>query len=208
MSLALQAKILRALQEREVERVGGAAAVPIDVRVVAATNRTWDRRWSRAASARTSSTAWRWSPFASRRCARAARTWSCSPRTSSAHYARTHGRPVRAIAEETLFEVLRDHPWPGNVRQLRNAVERAVVMCEGEVLLPRHLPADVRRADVPAGALGVPQERLRTLAEMEQSMIRRALQETGQSLTAAAERLGIHRNTLRRKILDYGLREP
>jgi DNA-binding NtrC family response regulator len=124
-----------------------------------------------------------------------------------AHYAREHGRPVRAVAEE-VFNVLHHHPWPGNVRQLRNAAERAVVMSDGDVLLPQHLPADILHAPEPAavnGAAPPAEPPLVTLEEMEKRMIRRALRETGKNVTLAAERLGIHRNTLRRKITDYGI---
>jgi transcriptional regulator with PAS, ATPase and Fis domain len=122
-----------------------------------------------------------------------------------AHYAREHARPVRAIAEE-VFSVLRAHPWQGNVRQLRNAMERAVVMSEGEVLLPQHLPPDILHPPVPRAAGEEPGEMpLVTLEEMEKRMIRRALRETQNNLTLASEKLGIHRNTLRRKIAEYAI---
>jgi len=126
-----------------------------------------------------------------------------------AHYAREHGRPVRAVAEE-VFNVLHRHPWPGNVRQLRNAAERAVVMADGEVLLPQHLPADILAPPETAqanGTQGPSEPPLVTLEEMEKRMIRRALRETANNVTVAAERLGIHRNTLRRKITDYGIEQ-
>jgi DNA-binding NtrC family response regulator len=108
-----------------------------------------------------------------------------------------------------VFNVLHRHPWPGNVRQLRNAAERAVVMADGEILLPQHLPADILHPPEPHSANGsgpAPSEApLVTLEEMEKRMIRRALRETGNNVTVAADRLGIHRNTLRRKITDYGI---
>jgi DNA-binding NtrC family response regulator len=116
---------------------------------------------------------------------------------------------VRAVAEE-VFNVLHRHPWPGNVRQLRNAAERAVVMADGEILLPQHLPADILRPPESAssnGTAGPAEPPLVTLEEMEKRMIRRALRETGNNVTVAAERLGIHRNTLRRKITDYGIEQ-
>jgi DNA-binding NtrC family response regulator len=123
-----------------------------------------------------------------------------------AHYSAEHGRPIRAVAEE-VFNVLRRHPWPGNVRQLRNAAERAVVMADGEVLLPQHLPSDLLHLPRNAqnGADAAAEGPLVTLEEMEKRMIRQALRETGRNVTLAAERLGIHRNTLRRKITDYGI---
>ena len=207
MSMALQSKILRAIQEREVERVGGGSPVSIDVRIVAATNRDLQQ-------------AVREGRFREDLYYRLAVVTVVLPPLRErgvdleliamhfiAHYAREHGRSVRAVAEE-VFNVLHRHPWPGNVRQLRNAAERAVVMADGEILLPQHLPADILQppeAHALNGAQPPSEPPLVTLEEMEKRMIRRALRETGNNVTVAAERLGIHRNTLRRKITDYGI---
>jgi DNA-binding NtrC family response regulator len=206
MSVALQSKILRALQEREIERVGGSSVVPINVRVIAATNRDL------AAAVRDGG-------FREDLYYRLAVVVLHLPALRSrgadldrlaehfiALYAREHGRPIRAVAEEVL-QVLRDYPWPGNVRQLRNAAERAVVMCGGEVLLPQHLPPEVRSGTEAAPASGgIFNGTLLTLNEMERQMIQRALRETGNNISLAAHRLGIHRNTLRRKLVEHGLR--
>ncbi|HEX5724457.1 MAG TPA: sigma-54 dependent transcriptional regulator [Longimicrobiaceae bacterium] len=206
MSLALQSKILRALQEREIERVGGSAPVTIDVRIVAATNRDLggavrEGRFREDLYYRLAVVTLHLPPLRER-----GTDLDLLALHFVAQYAAEHGRPIRAVAEE-VFHILHAHPWPGNVRQLRNAVERAVVMSDGEVLLPHHLPADVvHPAPAPRAAQAGPEEMpLVTLEEMERRMIRRALAETGHNLTLAAERLGIHRNTLRRKIAEYGL---
>jgi DNA-binding NtrC family response regulator len=207
MSVALQSKILRALQEREIERVGGTASVSIDVRVIAATNRDLpttvrEGRFREDLFYRLAVVVLHLPPLAER---------GADLDLLVEHFvtlnAREHGRPIRGVAEE-VFDILRDHPWPGNVRQLRNAIERAVVMAHGEFLLPQHLPPDVFHVSE-AAADGADPLRgpLCTLAEMERRMIQRALRETGHNLTLAAERLGIHRNTLRRKIMEHGLRE-
>jgi two-component system response regulator HydG len=207
MSMALQSKILRAIQEREVERVGGGSPVPIDVRIVAATNR--DLGESVREGRFREDLFYRLAVVTLNLPALRDRGADLDQLALHyvAHYGREHKRPVRAVAEE-VFGALRAHPWPGNVRQLRNAMERAVVMSDGEVLLPQHLPGDVlhppaaRAAAAAADAAEMP---LVTLEEMERRMIRRALAETANNLTLAAERLGIHRNTLRRKIAEYGL---
>ena len=89
----------------------------------------------------------------------------------------------RRVVEPLLsaLELLHRHPWPGNVRQLRNAAERAVVMADGEVLLPQHLPADILHPPEPpalnGGGPGPAEAPLVTLEEMEKRMIRRALRE-------------------------------
>jgi len=205
MSLALQSKILRALQEREIERVGGSSAVPIDVRIVAATNRDLqaavaEGRFREDLFYRLAVVSLTLPPLRER-----GADLDLLASHFVAFYAREHGRPVRAVAEE-VFAVLRSHPWPGNVRQLRNAMERAVVMSDGEVLLPQHLPPDILRPASPrTPAQEAGEMPLVTLEEMEKRMIVRALRETGDNLTMAAERLGIHRNTLRRKIAEYGI---
>ncbi len=205
MSIALQSKILRALQEREIERVGGNSTVPIDVRVVAATNRdllecVQEGTFREDLYYRLAVVALRLPPLRER-----GRDLDRLVEHFGAFYAREHGRTVRAVSEEAL-EVLRAHPWPGNVRQLRNALERAVVMAEGDVLLPDHLPADVLTPPA-GGSVSAPPaaEPLCTLQEMERRMIGRALEETRRNFSAAAELLGIHRNTLRRKMQEYGL---
>ena len=207
MSMALQSKILRAIQEREVERVGGGAPVGIDVRIVAATNRDLSEavregRFREDLYYRLAVVTVMLPPLRER-----GQDLDLLASHFFAHYAREHARPVRAVAEE-VFNVLHRHPWPGNVRQLRNAAERAVVMADGEVLLPQHLPVDILQPpEAPAanGTRGPAEPPLVTLEEMEKRMIRRALRETGSNVTVAAERLGIHRNTLRRKITDYGI---
>jgi DNA-binding NtrC family response regulator len=209
MSMALQSKILRALQEREVERVGGAAPIPIDVRIVAATNRdlataVQEGKFREDLYYRLAVITLTLPPLRER-----GGDLDLLAMHFLATYAREHGRPVRAVAEEVIT-ALRRHPWPGNVRQLRNAVERAVVMSEGAVLLPQHLPPEILvPADAPStnGNHAPPEAPMVTLEEMERQMIRRALRESGKNVTLAAERLGIHRNTLRRKIGEYGIEQ-
>ncbi len=204
MSLALQSKILRAIQEREIERVGGSSPVPIDVRIVAATNRDLaaavrDGRFREDLYYRLAVVTLLLPPLRDR-----GTDLDLLLSHFVARYAREHVRPIRAVAEE-VFNLLRQHPWPGNVRQLRNVAERAVVMADGEVLLPQHLPAEVLSAAPAAPEAEGDEMPLCTLEEMERRLIRRALRETSNNLTVAAERLGIHRNTLRRKIAEYGI---
>jgi DNA-binding NtrC family response regulator len=105
------------------------------------------------------------------------------------------------------MDVLRHYSWPGNIRQLRNVAERAVVMADGDVLLPQHLPPELLRPpEGPQGSANA-DEPLCTLGEMERRMIARALGESDNNHTVAASVLGIHRNTLRRKLAEYGIAE-
>ncbi|HEX2093898.1 MAG TPA: sigma-54 dependent transcriptional regulator [Longimicrobiaceae bacterium] len=204
MSLALQSKILRAIQEREIERVGGESPVPIDVRIVAATNRDLKAAVEEGGFRadlyyRLAVVTLHLPPLRER-----GEDLDRLVEHFVLRYSREHGKPIRGISEE-LLKMIRTHPWPGNVRQLRNVVERAVVMCSGDTLLPQHLPADILLPQPRTLEQEVDEGPLCTLEEMERRYIRRAIRQTGNNLTLAAERLGIHRNTLRRKMAEYGL---
>jgi DNA-binding NtrC family response regulator len=204
MSFALQSKILRAIQEREVERVGGTAPVPIDVRIVAATHRDLaqtvrEGKFREDLFYRLAVVSLHLPPLRDR-----GTDLDLLVEHFVGFYAREHGHPIRAIAEEAM-EVLRRYSWPGNIRQLRNVAERAVVMADGDVLLPQHLPPELLRPVSDPTRYGGSDEPLCTLAEMERRLIIRALRESDNNHTVAASTLGIHRNTLRRKLAEYGI---
>lgn len=201
MSTALQAKILRALQEREVERVGGDDLIPVDVRIIAATNRDLgvavrEGTFREDLYYRLAVVSVRLPPLRDR-----GKDLELLTEHFAARYAHEHERPIRALAEGVI-ETLYRRSWPGNVRQLRNVIERAVVMAEGDVLLPENLPSEQGYHLADDDEFYGP---LCTLAEMEKKMILRALRESGSSHTEAAEILGLHRNTIRRKLKEFGL---
>src|SRR6266699_2217086 len=202
MSLALQAKILRAVQEREIERVGGGESIPVDVRLIAATNR--NLREAIAAQR-----------FREDLYYRLAVVTIELPRLRdrgddllllTAHFVHQfnarHNKAIRAVSDRAL-DVLRHHDWVGNVRELRNVIERAVIVATDDTLRVEHLAEELRgeEAALPGAAPGG----LMTLAEAEARHITRVLAHTGGQISAAAELLGIHRNTLTRKIREYGL---
>jgi DNA-binding NtrC family response regulator len=220
MSMPLQAKILRVLQEREVERLGGEKPISVDVRLVAATNRTLENevaagRFREDLYYRLAVVVLTLPPLRERGDDIRLLAQHCIAKD-----AHSRGWQVEAIATETL-EFLRNYPWPGNVRQLCNVMERALIMADGPVLLPQHLPPEIRnhpseaflrgterrigrerreRQDRRSGATVLP-----PLEALERDHIRRALALTGGQLGRAADLLGIHRNTLRRKLRDAGL---
>ena len=202
MSLPLQAKILRVLQEREIERVGGTGTVPVDVRLIAATHRDLEQ------DVRTG----RFREDLYYRLAvivvqlPALRERGEDLRLLTEHYLARHAReyrkPVRTLSREALL-VLRSYHWPGNVRQLRNVIESAVLLADGEVLLPAHLPVELlTREELPSAEEPAP---MLTLSELERKHIQRVLNASGGQMNVAAEILGIHRNTLRRKLTEYGI---
>jgi len=207
MSLVLQAKILRALQEREIERVGGEERIPLDVRVVAATHRdlaaliaSGDFRedlFYRLAVVRL-----HLPPLRERR---------GDVRALALHYAarfaRAYARRLRAVSDDALAR-LEAHPWPGNVRELRNVIERAVLLAHGDVLLPEHLELDARAGAVesaPAGETLPGWTPELTMAQVEALHIARVLERVDGHFGKASEVLQMHRNTVSRKAMEYGI---
>jgi DNA-binding NtrC family response regulator len=207
-----QAKMLRALQEREIERVGGDTPVPVDVRVVAATNHDLarevaDGRFREDLYYRLAVVEIVLPPLRDR-----GGDIRLLAEDYLARFAAMHRRPVRTLSPEAL-ELLLSHGWPGNVRQLRNVIEHAVLLADGPRLLPAHLPADVRQRSHASTDMGVfddadgptAAEGLLPLGELERRHINRALTLTDGHLARAADMLGIHRNTLRRKLQEYSI---
>jgi two-component system response regulator HydG len=208
MSLVLQAKILRALEEREVERVGGDAVVPVDVRVVAATHRDLrariaDGQFREDLYYRLAVVTLELPPLRDR-----GEDVEALALHFAAQFARRYARPIEGIAEDALGR-LREHAWPGNVRELRNVMDRAVVLASGPVIRAEDLllgdrsPSAAPTSD--AGWGGYPPTL--SLQDVEARHIARVLRHTGGHMGEAAELLGVHRNTLTRKVRAAGLPE-
>ena len=209
MSVVLQAKVLRALEERAVEPVGSEKLEPVDVRVVAATNQNLseairDGRFREDLYYRLGVVEIDLPPLRAR--GRDVRRLALH---FAAHFADVHDRPVRGVTERAL-ERIEQAEWPGNVRELRNVMDRAVLLCSGDVVRSSALrlgsaaPRASARGD-DDGPTGYP--RSASLAEVEADHIGRVLASVGGQVGRAAEILGIHRNTLTRKIQEYGLTE-
>lgn len=202
LSLTLQAKILRAVQEREIERLGGGEPIPVDVRVITATNR--DLRAATDAGRFREDLYYRLAVMVIElpRLVDRGEDLLLLAAYFANHIAERYGKRITALSHRVL-DVLRSRPWTGNVRELRNVIERMVVVARTEMLSFDDLPADLRGED------RMPTDRshggLLTLAEAEARHIARVLAETAGQVGAAAEILGIHRNTLTRKIREYGL---
>jgi len=203
MSPALQAKLLRALQEGEVERVGSEEPIRVDVRVVAATHRDLERMmeekefradlYYRLAGAEVELP-----PLRER---------EGDVELLAKHFAEAVAGQLGRSVEmpDGFIAKLEEHPWPGNVRELANAVEHAVQLSEDGLLRAADLPRRKGEGDAPAAAVPRSGSPFPTLAEVEREHIRRALERAGGNRSEAARLLGIHRNTLIRKIRSYGL---
>ena len=202
----LQAKLLRFVQDRELERIGGRQVIQADVRVVAATHRDLDEAVRRGLFRkdlfyRIKVVSLALPPLRERGGDDIAQL----ARHFLRHYARRHRRPVRAI-DPVALSMLRSYPWPGNIRELEHCVESAVVLCQGPAILPVHLSlpkaGEAERTGEPAAlqyAAGLP------LAEVEKRHILLTLEAVAGNRTRAATVLGIGRNTLARKLKQYGI---
>jgi Nif-specific regulatory protein len=208
LPLSVQGKLLRVLQDREFERVGGTQTVKVDARIVAATNRDLVRmvaegRFREDLYYRIKVVELVLPPLRER----GAEDIERLARYFIAAAARRHRLSSPRLSAAALERLLR-YRWPGNVRELENCLESAVVLCEGEIL-EEHLPLPQVHNPSPASSepraseTGSPE--LPTLAEVERRHILRVLEAVKSNRTAAARVLGIGRNTLGRKLKEYGL---
>ncbi|MBK1642576.1 two-component system response regulator [Chromatium okenii] len=196
LPLLLQSKLLRALQEQRIQRVGSERTIAVAVRVVAATNR--DLRALVDAGRFREDLFFRLNvldvavpPLRQRR--------EDIPALVAHFIARDARRPLQ-VAAETL-DILIRYDFPGNVRELEHIIRRSMTLARGNWLQPTDLPAEVRRQ--PAADSGLLQERLETL---ERELLRTALDKTDWIQTRAAEQLGISERVLRYKMGKFGLR--
>jgi two-component system response regulator FlrC len=197
----LQAKLLRVLQERSFERVGGNRTLSVDVRLVAATNRNLDAE--RAAGRFREDLYHRLAVFPVQLPPLRERPEDL-PELVQRLLQRIGAqikRPGLSVSEEAL-QVLGQRAWPGNVRELANVLERAAILAEGPRLTPTHLDPVPPRSGGPGDAAAHPPG---TLRELEREAIRQALAAEGGHRKRAATRLGIGLRTLYDKLKEYGL---
>jgi transcriptional regulator with PAS, ATPase and Fis domain len=194
MSPALQVKVLRALQEQEIRRVGDERSVKIDVRLIAASNR--DLRQRLASGRMREDFYYRINVFNLRLPPLRERQGDIP--LLAEHFLRelSRGKAMPAIAPDAL-KALMDYMWPGNVRELRNAIEYGLVMAQGGALAASDLPAEIRNGQ--ARRLWTPED----VAERER--LRAALADAGGNRTRAAAALGTSRVTLWKKLRRFNL---
>ncbi len=203
MSPQLQAKLLRVLQEGEMEPVGSSKTLSVDTRVIAATNRVptdeiRDGRFREDLYYRLNVFDIEIPRLRDRR--------EDIPLLADfflKKYAEKNGRLIKAFTPRAIDLIMR-YNWPGNVRELENTVERAVILTRNERITPDDLPASFCEKDAECAPEIHPAPG-RSLKEMEQEMILKTLEETGGNRTKAADILGISRRTLQLKLKEYGV---
>ena len=194
LSAPLQAKLLRALEEQTIRRVGGNDRIPVSVRIIAATNRDLKQRVAERSYRedlyyRLNVVTLNLPPLRER-----PEDIPLLVQHFLGKYARASGRPIKGLARETLACLI-SYDWPGNVRELENAIERAVTLTPSELIMPEDLPAQ-SRAEA-AAPLVVPGPRM-TLEEVKRWYVSTVLGEVGGNKAKAAEILGVDRGTLYR----------
>jgi DNA-binding NtrC family response regulator len=204
LPFALQPKLLRVLENREFSRLGSTRTIAADVRVIAATNRSLreevkEKRFREDLYYRLNTATLAIPPLRERR-----EDIPILVAHFLRHFSKRFGKPNRLIARDALNRLVR-HPWEGNVRELRNVIERAVAIARRPVITFRELrlAAPAERKPAPSPALAAAE--LVSLDELERAQIRRVLEMTGGNRERAARALGLSRSTLYRRLSELGL---
>jgi DNA-binding NtrC family response regulator len=199
LPMSLQAKLLRALQEKEIRRVGGTRPLPVDARVIAATN--LDLAGQVKARQFREDLYYRLNVIEVHMPRLRERTEDipllCMHFVKK--YAEPMKKPVGGLTEGALA-LLMDYAWPGNVRELENVIERGVTLTRGDKITPEDLPQAVRGDAGDRQMVEEAAEKTRSLAEVERAYILRVLEKTAGNKYQAAQILGIDRKTLYRKL--------
>jgi DNA-binding NtrC family response regulator len=215
MSLTTQAKVLRVLENRRIERLGGDASIPVDVRVISATHKNLETeiaegRFRQDLYYRLRVVTIELPPLRERR-----EDIPLLANDMLARYVALYGLRCREIEPEAMRRLVQ-YGWPGNVRELRNAIERAVVLANGEQLTVDDLPPEVTRESAGYAASASDDDGLvvpfltdfkEARREFERLYIERRLSETGGNVTRAAELLDMHRQSLQHKLRELGIKK-
>ena len=204
MSAATQAKILRVLQEKEFEPLGSTRVAKVDVRVIAATNKHLEKevregRFREDLFYRLNVVPVSLPPLRERK--------EDIPALAShflSIYREKNKKELREISGKALDLLVR-YDWPGNIRELENCIERAVVIARGEIIAPADLPPQIQALSSEKEDSEVRFPSGISLQEVEKALILRTLEDTGGNRSRAAEILGINRRTLQMKLKEYGM---
>jgi DNA-binding NtrC family response regulator len=214
LGFGVQAKLLRVLQEREVRRVGGNESFRVDVRLLAATNRVLaeevaEERFREDLYYRVNVVTITLPPLRDRR----SDIPALASHTLNRFASLSAGR-VKEISREAM-EVLLDYSWPGNVRQLESAIERAILLCEGDTVLPRDLPQEVLarksvgKIDRSRGSdrFEIPPEGI-NFENLERDLILQAMDRADWVIAKAAKMLGMSYRTLQYRLDKFDIKKP
>jgi DNA-binding NtrC family response regulator len=210
MPVGTQAKLLRVLEDRKVRRLGSRVETPVDVRVLAATNKVPEEAVARGELR--SDLYYRLNVFNIHMPPLREHKEDVPDLVQLllGEMSSKHSRKVAAVSEAVL-NLFTNYSWPGNVRELRNTIERAVIVCEGGMIETKHLPPGFGHAPLRTPASDPDSVRLgvgTTVGEAEKLLILKTLEATSNNKTRAAEILGISLKTLHNKLKEYGSAAP
>jgi len=203
ITVEAQAKLLRAVQEREITKVGDSKSLKIDVRIIAATNR--DLKAAVEAGKFRDDLYYRLNVVSLRLPPLRERKDDIPGLVEHfiVKYNRRRKKNIASVSAEAMRRLV-EYAWPGNIRELENVIERAVILVDHPVIGPGDIP-DLDLSVGPSGGEARGGQELKTLTQMEKECILRTLQACGGNKTRAAESLGIDRKTLHLKIKAYGI---
>ena len=208
LDVGIQAKLLRALQERKIRRVGGTHEISVDVRVIAATNRDLramvsDGRFRDDLYYRINVLSIDVPPLRERR-----EDIPVLIDYFLKKHTRNTSRLITGLTPETK-KLMVDYSWPGNVRQLESAIERALLLAENDKITLEDLPTEVRHEVMPAaeGAFKLPAEGI-NFEDVERNLITQAMEQTDYNITKAAKLLGLTFRTLQYRLEKFGIKKP
>jgi DNA-binding NtrC family response regulator len=208
LDISMQAKLLRALQEREIRRVGGTRPIKIDVRVVAATNRdlrsmVGDGRFRDDLYYRINVLSIDVPALRERR-----EDIPVLIDYFLKKHTRNTSRLIKGLTPEAR-RVMLDYSWPGNIRQLESAIERAILLCEEDQITIEDLPLEVRQDSHPTGEsqFKLPPEGI-SFEDVERSLIMQAMEQTNYNITKSAKLLGLTFRTLQYRLEKFGIKKP
>ena len=208
MNIAMQAKLLRAIQEKEIRRVGGKLNIPVDVRIISATNKDLEQETKKGA--------FREDLFYRLNVIRI----TLPPLREHGNdivtlagfflkkYSASCGIPLKGISKPAM-KILLEYGWPGNVRQLESIIERGVLMAESDYIQPEDLPAEVHHEQSPSSNLHFefPAEGI-SIDELERDLIIKAMQRAEWVISKAAPLLGMSYKTLQYRLEKFGIGKP
>lgn len=208
LGVSMQAKLLRALQEKEIMRVGATRTIKVDVRVIAATNRDLeamvkDNRFREDLYYRLNIIPITIPPLRNRR-------YDITQLVDFfvAKHSVGSQRKIRGLTASAR-NLIMNYSWPGNVRQLESAIERAILLAEGDEIEVEDLPLEIRQEGTPAAAFNfkLPPEGI-SFEELERSLITQAMEQTGWNITRAAKLLGLSFRTLQYRLEKFNMKKP
>ncbi|AVX29937.1 sigma-54 dependent transcriptional regulator [Carboxydocella sp. ULO1] len=204
ISLPIQAKLLRVLQEKEIQRVGGTESIKIDVRIIAATNKNLERMIKEGSFREDLYFRLNVIPIFLPPLRERKEDIPQLVQYFLNKYSIEFNKKIKGISNDAL-RILQNYDWPGNIRELENVCERAVIMTQSNIILPEHLPINLTDFEIENDFKHLPLKEI--IADIEKKIILKVLEETNWNRTLAAKKLGLNRRSLYAKMKEHKLQD-